>query len=119
MGKVKNKYVGSSVGDWLEEEAARDPGFAEAVASQVDRLELARKVRCLREGAGLTQAQLAARVGTKQPGITRVERGRSVPRLELLHKIAAATGHNLEVSFGVRKRAVGGRGTGRRGAHAT
>lgn len=51
MGKVKNRHIGSSVGDWLAEEAARDPGFAEAVEAQVDRLDLARKVRRMREDA--------------------------------------------------------------------
>jgi DNA-binding XRE family transcriptional regulator len=116
MGKAKNKHIGSSVGDWLSDEGARDPGFTAEVEAQVDRLELARKVRRMREDAGLTQAQLAARVGTKQPGIARVERGRSVASLELLHRIAAATGHTLRVSFGVRKQGV--HGDGQRPAHA-
>lgn len=47
----------------------------------------------------IPQAELAARVGTKQPGIARLESGRVVPKLELLQKIAVAAGRKLEVRF--------------------
>ena len=94
----KNKHIGSSFDEFLEEER-RDPKFAEAFEAQLDRLEIARAVRALREKAGLSQAQLAKKVGTKQPGIARVESGRTVPSLELLHKIAAAAGRRLQVRF--------------------
>ena len=102
--KTKNPHIGSSFNDWLAEEEARSPGFLAAVDAEVDRRALARMVRQLRERLGLSQAELAARVGTKQPGIARVESGRVVPRLELLQKIAAASGRSLEVRFGPPRR---------------
>jgi ribosome-binding protein aMBF1 (putative translation factor) len=94
-----NKHIGSSFNDFLDEEKRRDPKFAKAVDEQIDRLELARAVRELREKLGLSQAELAAKVGTKQPGIARLESGRVVPKLELLQKIAVAAGRKLEVRF--------------------
>lgn len=44
----------------------------------------------LRIEAGLTQAQLAEMVGTKQPGIARLESGQTQPTLDILRRLAAA-----------------------------
>jgi len=44
---------------------------------------------------GLTQEELAILVGTKQPGIARVESGSSLPSLGFLKKIAIAIGADL------------------------
>ena len=48
------------------------------------RLELAQTVHDLREKAGLSQADLAKRVGTRQPNISRLENGEaaSLPSLD-------------------------------------
>jgi ribosome-binding protein aMBF1 (putative translation factor) len=64
-----------TVGEYIAERRARDAEFAE----EFDKLQLARKMRELREKAGLSQAQLAARLGTQAPGIARLESGR-LPR---------------------------------------
>ena len=101
--KERNKHHGSSVDDWFKEEEKREPGFIAAVDAEVDRQALAAAVRDLRKRLGLSQAQLAAQVGTKQPGIARLESGRVVPSLELLQKIAVAAGRKLEVRFGPRR----------------
>ncbi len=88
----KNPRLGSSLDDFLAEGKQGDPGFAAVFDEQFDRLELARAVRHLRELLGLSQAELAEKVGTKQPGIARLESGRVVPKLELLQNIATAGG---------------------------
>ncbi|HEX5934489.1 MAG TPA: helix-turn-helix transcriptional regulator, partial [Pseudorhizobium sp.] len=46
----------------------------------------------LRKARGLTQAQLAAMVNTKQPAIARLESGRVTPSLESVEAIADALG---------------------------
>jgi ribosome-binding protein aMBF1 (putative translation factor) len=94
-----NKHIGLNFNEFIEDEKKRDPDFATAFDEQIDRLELARSVRELREKMGLSQEELAAKVGTQQPGIARLESGRVVPTLEMLHKIAVATGRKLEVRF--------------------
>ena len=49
--------------------------------------------------AGLTQEELAERMGTSQSAIARLESGRSHPSTTTLAKLAAATGTKLRVSF--------------------
>lgn len=54
-------------------------------------------VHRLRVDAGLTQAELAARMGTTQSAIARMEGGGARPALETLEKLAAAAGAELVV----------------------
>jgi transcriptional regulator with XRE-family HTH domain len=54
----------------------------------------------LRLEAGLTQAELARRVGTTQAAISKIETGRTVPGLEMLDRLAAALGRPITLSFG-------------------
>jgi ribosome-binding protein aMBF1 (putative translation factor) len=52
-----------------------------------------------RTNRGLTQAQLAKKVGTKQSAISRLEGGASNPSLVFLLKLAKALGVELRVSL--------------------
>lgn len=54
----------------------------------------------LRTEAGLTQAELAHRMGTTQSAIARMEGGGARPTLETLEKLAAAVGGELVVGVG-------------------
>jgi transcriptional regulator with XRE-family HTH domain len=51
------------------------------------------RVRLLREGKNLSQADIEERTGLMRCYISRVERGRTIPSVETLEKIA----HGLEV----------------------
>ena len=62
-------------------------------------------IRDARNRSGLTQAELARRVGTTQTAIARLERPGSNPRLATLQRTLLATGHGLEI--GLRKSAAG------------
>jgi transcriptional regulator with XRE-family HTH domain len=57
-------------------------------------------VERLRMEVGLTQADLARRVGTTQAAISKIETGRTVPGLELLDRLAAAIGRPITLTFG-------------------
>lgn len=48
---------------------------------------------------GLTQAELASKIGTKQSSISRLERGTYNPSVSFLQKTAKALGTNLHISF--------------------
>lgn len=54
-----------------------------------------------RHGAGLTQAQVAERMGTQAPAVARLEAalasGKHSPSIDTLRKYAAALGKRLEV----------------------
>ena len=54
----------------------------------------------LRAEAGLTQAELADRMGTTQSAIARMEGGGTRPTLETLEKVAVAVGSELVVGVG-------------------
>lgn len=52
-------------------------------------------VHALRTDAGLTQHELAKRIGTSQPAIARWEAGRAEPRLSTLRAVSTACGKHL------------------------
>ena len=56
-------------------------------------------VRTARTEAGLTQAALAARLGTTQSVVSRWERGDDEPRLSTLQRIARACGQRLVLAL--------------------
>jgi ribosome-binding protein aMBF1 (putative translation factor) len=60
--------------------------------------QLAELVYTLRTRAGLTQTELARRMGTTQSSIARIEGGGSLPTLEMLSRLAHATGSTLRLA---------------------
>jgi len=74
---------------------ARRSGYRRAKES----FEIAERVRQAREGRGLTQAELAARIGSTQPALARLEAGGVTPNLDTLHRIAEALGLELVVDL--------------------
>jgi ribosome-binding protein aMBF1 (putative translation factor) len=81
----------------LQDRKARDAAFALALEELRPECALMRSMVEARVRAGLTQAQLAQRMGTKQPVIARMEAGRRSPNVKTLRKLAAATGSRLVV----------------------
>jgi transcriptional regulator with XRE-family HTH domain len=60
---------------------------------------LARQVRELRESVGISQRELADRMGTTQSVVARLEAGGSKPSLSTLERVAEAVGKQVEVRF--------------------
>lgn len=83
----------------LREQLDADPRHVEALKDELPYRRLALAVAQIRGAHGLTQAEFAARVGTTQSVIGRVESGRHAPNLRLLDRIAAAFGWEWQVSF--------------------
>ena len=54
-------------------------------------------IRDARRAAGLTQAELAARLGISQSAIAKLEREGSNPTVETLDRTLRATGHRLQL----------------------
>jgi transcriptional regulator with XRE-family HTH domain len=55
-------------------------------------------LRDARRRAGLTQADLARRLGTSQAAVAKLESHRANPTVETLDKALRATGHRLELN---------------------
>lgn len=50
-----------------------------------------------RKNAGITQAELAKRIGANKGYISRIERGLTIPTVSTLYRIAAAMGLTVEL----------------------
>jgi len=91
----------SNRSDWSQikrnrpQNEARRRGYEEA--SQA--VALGERIRHLREEAELTQAQLAARMGTTQPTVARLEAGGVTPSLSTLSRVASALSAELVVEL--------------------
>jgi len=59
----------------------------------------ARLVRAAREGAGLSQRELARRAGTAQSVVARIEQGRADPSSATLARLLAAAGYELRAEL--------------------
>lgn len=79
-----------------------------AVRAEYERIEreempMLDAILSARHEAGLTQAQVAERMGTKAPAVARLENalvtGKHSPSLETLKRYAAALGKRVEVRF--------------------
>jgi transcriptional regulator with XRE-family HTH domain len=90
MGRLRNRLVGPR----------EDADFLAAIAAQIAEHRLLR---------GLSQQELAELCGTSQPGIARLERGASPPRVDTLLRVADALDCELVVQFRARPRPKGGR----------
>src|SRR5947207_3346512 len=76
--------------EYVAQRAARDPAFRAAREASQPLYEFQRALIAARLAAGLTQRQLAERMGTGQSVIARIEGGGHPPRLDTLQKWAAA-----------------------------
>ena len=73
------------------------------VKNEYDKLkilyDIKREIIKLRLEQGISQKELAAKVGTRQSAISRLENGDYNPSIEFLNKVAKALGKELNVSF--------------------
>ncbi|MGH9110994.1 MAG: helix-turn-helix domain-containing protein [Acidimicrobiales bacterium] len=79
----------------IDELAEDDPSLTSRIAAALERRELARQLAARRRTAGLTQSQLAQRMGTSQGQVTRLESGADT-RLSTVARYAAAVGMKVE-----------------------
>ena len=80
----------------------RDPDYQRAHAELDEEFAIAAALISARSQAGLTQAELAKRMGTTQSAVARMESGRTKPSTTTLAKVAKATGTRLRVAFEAR-----------------
>ena len=90
----------SSRTDWNGTKAGHTPVAAKAYADEERISEFRELAYKLRTEAGLTQSELADRMGTTQSAIARLEGGGTRPTLETLENLASAVGQDLVVAVG-------------------
>ena len=91
----------------LHAEWMKDPAYQREYDALEPEFALATALIRARADAGLTQEELAARMGTKQEVIARWEGGKVMPSTRTLARFAKATGTRLQISFAREPAAVG------------
>jgi transcriptional regulator with XRE-family HTH domain len=77
----------------------RDRDYKDAYDALGEEFDLARALIEARTAAGLSQSQLARRMGTSQSYIARLEGGKVRPSTDALERFAQATGTRLRIAF--------------------
>ncbi|MCX5733472.1 MAG: helix-turn-helix transcriptional regulator [candidate division NC10 bacterium] len=77
----------------------KEPKYRKAYEALGEEFVLASAVVDVRNRAGLTQEELARKMGTTQPVVARLESGRTHPSMRTLERLADATGSRLLISF--------------------
>src|SRR5215813_9757534 len=89
--------------DFLDEVIAerekRNPAFPEMVEAAYERRQLLRALAAHREGLGLSQTEVAARMGTSQSAVARLEQGEGDARMSTVERMAAAL--ELRITWGL------------------
>jgi len=73
--------------------------YARKYEEQQEEFNIARELIRARMQAGLTQQEVAQRMGTTQSVIARMESGKPLPSLRSLKRYAQATGSKIKISF--------------------
>lgn len=80
-----------------EKKMMEKPSFKKKVQELAYEYQLAKNIIELRRKRGISQEQLAKKVGTKQPVISRVETAATKPTFSLIQRVAKALDARLEV----------------------
>jgi ribosome-binding protein aMBF1 (putative translation factor) len=78
------------------------PGFREMALRRMvlDRRQLVQELAAQRQSAGLSQTEIAARMGTSQSAVARLEAGGADVRASTLERYAAAIGGHIAWRLG-------------------
>lgn len=82
-----------------EKQALKNPKFKVEYDKLQPEFAVIRAVIEARMKRGVTQEELAEKVGTKQSVISRLESGRGNPSVNFLKRLAAALNSHLEINF--------------------
>jgi ribosome-binding protein aMBF1 (putative translation factor) len=97
MKRTKKTSDGTAILDAI---AGQCPDMQALIAEEAEDLRIAKKIYELRTKAGLSQAELAKRIGTTQSVISRLEdadyEGHSLP---MLQRVAAALDKRIEIRW--------------------
>jgi ribosome-binding protein aMBF1 (putative translation factor) len=117
MSEVSAVSTHDDLDQLIDELAETDPDVHARVDAALERRVLARELAARRRDAGLTQVELARRMGTSQGQVTRLESGADT-RLSTVSRYAAALGVTLNWTITPSQKTKTSR-KGRRAAQAT
>lgn len=89
----------SKLDEYVAKRSKTNPNFANLVKQENINLEVAVKIRTLRENMGMNQRDFAKLVGKPQSTIARIENGTMNVSTKVLSEIAQATKQRLTIQF--------------------
>jgi DNA-binding XRE family transcriptional regulator len=89
----------SNMDKLIEKKIAENKEFEKEYRKENELLQVAVALMKLRDAEGLTQRQLAEKVGKPQSTIARIENGNMNASFKVLNEIAASLGKKLEIQF--------------------
>lgn len=89
----------SKIDAYVTKRSKNNPDFAKLVEQENINLEVAVKVRDLRENMGMSQRAFASLIGKPQSTIARIENGSMNASTRVLSEIAQATNQRLTIQF--------------------
>lgn len=99
MSESTSEEIAVNVVEQLRQSFA-DEEYRNAYVESFLNSYVAAQIKVLREDYPLTQAELAEKIGTQQPGIARLENvNYSAWKVETLRKVARALGVRLKITF--------------------
>lgn len=98
MNRRKKLQKAPDFQDYLDEQL-KNLVFKKYYEEYGKQLEIAYQILRLRKKQGISQAELAKKIGTKQTNIARLESGQQNFTIETLQKIAKALRRNLKIDF--------------------
>ncbi|MBI2038485.1 MAG: helix-turn-helix transcriptional regulator [Candidatus Nealsonbacteria bacterium] len=98
MNKVKKIQRAVDFQEYLSEEL-KNPKFKKYYDEYGKQLEIAYQILQLRKKKGISQTELAKKIGTRQSNIARMESGQQNFTTDTLQKIASVFKRNLKIEF--------------------
>lgn len=98
MNKRKKFKKAADFQDYLAKQL-KNPKLRKYYEEYGEQLEIAYKISQIREQVGISQTELAQRIGTTQSNIARMEAGEQNFTTATLQKIASAFNRNLKIEF--------------------
>ena len=92
-----NKHIGSNFQEWHKKLVEDNPKMTMEIQIITAKIEVANLLISLREDQGLTQRQLANKLGVKQQLISKIEKGSNNTTLDTLIKVLMVLGVALKV----------------------
>ncbi len=98
MIKNKNQQKTIDFQEYLAKQL-KNPKIKKYYDEYGKQLEIAYRILELRKKGGISQSELAKRIGTKQSNVARMERGEQNFTTQILQKIALAFKRDLKIEF--------------------
>ena len=81
--------------EFIADRARVNPDFPRLVDEALARRQLLRELAAQREAGGLTRTMVAARMGTSESAVARLEKGETDAKLSTVSRYAAAVGKRI------------------------